>query len=245
MKVQQSFLELKIKSKSVRVCITSPLSEERFPGLILFTDIFQLTPSMLRACARLASYGFTIMAPEIFYRNLELGTALLFDDNGREIGLKAASNISTEEFDADIASYISFLTEHPRVRGRQLGALGFCIGGHLAFRASMFPSIRASACFYATGLESGKLGKGNADTLQKVSSISGELILVFGKQDPHISEDARRQISSALNDARISHTVFEYPGEHAFMRDEGPRYDAESSDAAWSESIRFFRKKLL
>ena len=74
------------------------------------------------------------------------------------------------------------------------------------------------------------------------AEIRGEMLLVFGALDPHIPEEGRVKIQRALEQAGTKFNVSLYTAEHAFMRDEGPRYDAEASDQAWAEAIAFYRR---
>jgi carboxymethylenebutenolidase len=74
--------------------------------------------------------------------------------------------------------------------------------------------------------------------------MKAELLLVFGDADPHVPAAARNVIRSALQASGARHTYLELPGEHAFMRDEGPRYDPEMADRVFSEAISLFRQTL-
>ena len=81
----------------------------------------------------------------------------------------------------------------------ELFAVGFCIGGHLAFRAAFDPRIAATVCFYPTGLHNGALGAdADAGSLARAGGIRGRLMIVFGSRDQHVPADARVQIVSAL-----------------------------------------------
>ncbi|PWT91768.1 MAG: dienelactone hydrolase family protein, partial [Acidobacteria bacterium] len=169
------------------------------------------------------------------------GTVIAFDDPGREQGLKDAASTSVAHFDADCRAVLDYLSQHGKVANGKLGAGGFCIGGHLAFRAALQPDVRATVCFYPTGVHVGKLGKdADSKTLERVNEIRGEMLIVFGSSDPHIPADGRSKIQNALKQAGTKFSIIEYPAEHAFMRDEGPRYDPECTDRAWSEAIRFY-----
>jgi carboxymethylenebutenolidase len=96
----------------------------------------------------------------------------------------------------------------------------------LAFRAALNIEVRACACFYPTDLHTGTLGTGaNADSLQRAGDIRGEMLMVWGRQDPHIPYEGRRIVLDALHQANVWFTWHEFNGEHAFMRDEGARYD--------------------
>ena len=70
------------------------------------------------------------------------------------------------------------------------------------------------------------------------------MLLVWGENDPHIPAAGRAAIEGALHagGVRFEHRI--YPAEHAFMRDEGPRFDPEATDAAFAASIQFLRAAL-
>lgn len=241
MKIKNEFVNISSGTHSIRTLLSRPVQEGTYPGIIFFSDIFQITAPMLRACSRLAGHGFVVAAPEIFGRVLKTGTALPFDDEGRDRGLAAIKKMTSHEFDEDADSVLNYLRKDSHVG--KLGAAGFCMGGHLTFRAAANPKVDAGVCFYASGLQS-PVAKDGADSLQLAPSIRSKLMMIFGTEDPHIPEDARKKIYRTLKDAKVSSKILEYPCEHAFMRDEGERYDPEASDDAWNKAIGFFKECL-
>lgn len=231
----------------MRMLVTAPKAEGRYPLMLVYSDIFQVTATQRRMSTRLAGYGFVVATPEIYHRIEPAGTALPFDDAGRTRGLDDAKRTTVAEFDADRRVALDWLKAHPRASGPRLGAMGFCIGGHLAFRAALERDVRATVCFYPTGVHDGRLGKDeDAGTLARVRAgeITGELLLVFGTADPHVPENARATLADALGQGGTSFTTRLFAAEHAFMRDEGPRYDPEATDRAWDEAIAFLRRTL-
>ena len=242
--VATDYPEIIVDNSPLRMFLAAPRTEEKrkFPGVIFYSDIFQLTGPMLRACVRLAGYGFVVAAPEIYHRIELPGSAIPFDDAGRTRGLKNASSTEVAEFDRDCRAVVDYLAQHPLVSPTKLGAAGFCIGGHLAFRAALQPDVRATVCFYGTGIHDGRLGKDtDAESLQRAGDIKGELLMIFGESDPHIPKEGREKIRTALQQAGTKYRVKLYPAEHAFMRDEGPRYDPECTDLAFAEMMHLFR----
>jgi carboxymethylenebutenolidase len=230
---------------AMRMLVTAPRAEGRYPGIVVYSDIFQITGAQRRVSTRLAGYGFVVATPEIYNRIEPPGTAFDFDDAGRTRGLENARKTSVSELDADCRVALDWLAAHPRVDKTRLGAMGFCIGGHLAFRAALQPDVRGTVCFYPTGLHDGKLGKeADAGSLARAAEIPGELLLVFGTADPHVPDEARAAIAAALTNAGTRFATQLFPAEHAFMRDEGPRYDPEATDRAWDEAIGFLRRAL-
>jgi carboxymethylenebutenolidase len=124
----------------------------------------------------------------------------------------------------------------------RLLACGWCIGGHLAFRAAQEPAIEATACFYATGLHSDTLGgaHGTAPSLAGAKDIRGPLLLVWGTRDPHTPREGRRTVHRALDDAGTAFHVRLYDAEHTFMRDEGARHEPVATDRAFAAMLELF-----
>lgn len=241
--INTEYVDIPAAGGPMRILVAAPRAVGNYPGVLLYSDIFQLTGSMVRSTARLAGYGFVVAAPEIYHRLEPPGTAIPFDDEGRTRGLNDAARTSVEEFDADCRVALDYLSRHPMVEARKLSVAGFCIGGHLAFRAALQPDVKATVCFYGTGIHNGKLGRDeDAGSLRRAGEINGELLMIFGARDPHVPQDAREEIRSALVDAGTKFSFSLYAADHAFMRDEGPRYDPEATDRAWTEMIDFFRR---
>jgi carboxymethylenebutenolidase len=219
----------------MRVLVNAPKAGGTHPGVLMCSDIFQLTGPQRRMSQRLAGYGFIVATPEIYHRVEPAGTAIPFTDEGRTRGQEDAKATTVAEFDASLRAALDWLKARSDVSS--LAAVGFCIGGHLAFRAALEADVERTVSFYPTGLQDGKLGAdADAGTLARAKEIKGELLLVFGTRDPHIPADARAKIAAA---ARA--TIRFYDAEHAFMRDEGPRYDAEATDHAFASAIEFLR----
>jgi carboxymethylenebutenolidase len=229
----------------MRTLVASPREDGKYPGILFYSDIFQLTGTMLRSCTRLAGYGFIVAAPEIYHRAEPAGTSIPFDNEGRDRGLANAARTPVSHFDADCRATLDYLASHPKTAAGKLGAAGFCIGGHLAFRAALQPDVRATVCFYGTGIHNGKLGEDrDARSLERAAEIRGELLMVFGTLDPHVPEEGRTKIEAALREAGVNFSISLYAAEHAFMRDEGPRYDPEATDLAFGEMVSLFRRVL-
>jgi len=241
--VTSEYESVPLPDSSMRVFVAAPKAEGRYPGIWCYSDIFQLTPPLLRFCVRLAGYGFVVAAPEIYRRIEPPGTVIAFDDAGRTRGLEDAAKSPVAHFDADCRAGLDWLAKHTQVSLGKIGVVGFCIGGHLAFRAAFQPDVLATVCFYGTGIHDGKLGQeADAGSLARAKEIRGELLMIFGIKDPHVPEAGRETIDRALRDAGVRYRTLLYPAEHAFTRDEGPRFDPEATDLAFAEMVRLFRK---
>jgi len=227
MLVTTSYADLPTPTTPMRVHTYAPVGDGRYPGLLLYPEIFQQTGPIARLSVQFASHGYVVMAPEIYHDHEPPGTILGYDDAGKEKGNAYKKSTKLSTFDDDARVVIDALRNHPQCNG-VLGTVGFCIGGHLAVRAALQPEIAACCAFYPTDLHSGTIGEGgNADTLARVNEIRGELTIIWGRQDPHIPSEGRLKVYRALSEAGTRFSWHEVNGEHAFMRDEGARYDAE------------------
>ena len=242
--VTTDFIDLPTAEGPMRTLVARPKAAGTFPGLLAFSDIFQLTGPTVRAVVRLASYGFIVCSPEIYHRIEPPGRVLDFDTD-RELALSDAQKTLVHHFDADTRTVLDYLHAHPNVRKGAIGVSGFCIGGHLTVRAALQPDVRAGVAFYPTGLHEDSLGGSRGvDSLARVGEIRGDLLVVYGTEDPHIPVEGRARVVAALRAANVRARISEYDGEHAFMRDEGPRWNASETDRAYAEAVGFFREHL-
>lgn len=237
--------DLDTPSGPMRTYVFRPVAGGRYPGIVLFSEIFQVTGPIRRTAALLAGHGYVVAVPEVFHElESEPGVVLAYDAEGAERGNahKVAKELGS--YDADARAALDFLAAHDACTGK-LGVMGMCIGGHLAVRAALHPDVRAAACFYATDIHKRSLGKGMSDdTLDRFGEISGELLMIFGRQDPHVPFEGRRAIEDAMTAADVRLTWHELNGQHAFMRDEGARYDPELARLCHGLVLELFHRRL-
>ena len=227
----------------MRTHIVRPAAPGRYPGIVFYSEIFQITAPIRRTAAMLAGHGYIVAMPEIYHEFEPAGTILAYDQAGSDRGniLKTSKEVSA--YDSDARAVLNHLASRPDCTGK-LGAMGICIGGHLAFRAAMNSDVVATATFYATDIYKGSLGKGGDDSLARAADIHGELLMIWGRQDPHIPTDGRMKVLTRLNELNARLSWHEVNGAHAFMRDEGLRYDPELAYSLYGLVFDFFHRKL-
>jgi carboxymethylenebutenolidase len=239
--VSREYIDIPVGERTMRTFVAAPRAAGLHPGVVFYTDIFQLTESSLRWAVRLAGYGFLVAVPEIYHRIEPSGTVLEFDDEGKRRGQADAEATSVADFDEDGRSAL----DHLEGMTTALGAAGHCTGGHLAFRAAFDPRVRATACWYPTGLHDGALGADpDAGSLARAAEIEGALHLIWGTRDPHTPTAGRDTVRAGLDAAGTRYRWSEYDAEHAFGRDVGERYDPLATDAAFGETVALFIESL-
>ena len=242
--LSEDFVDLETPSGPMRTHRVRPAAAGTYPGLVLFSEIFQATGPILRTARLLASRGYIVAVPEIFHEFEPPGAAFPYTPEGTDKGNRYKVDKPLAAYDHDARVVLDHLMSLPECSG-QLGCLGFCIGGHLAFRCAMNQDVLASACFYATDIHKRSLGKGmKDDSLDRIAEIKGELLMIYGKQDPHIPQAGRDLVYRGLTDAGVNFTWHEFNAEHAFMRDEGHRYNAALAQVCYAMVLELFQRKL-
>lgn len=247
MTILEDTIDLDTPSGAMRTHLFQPSAPGRWPGLVLFSEIFQITGAMRRTAAIFASHGYVVAAPEIYHEYEAPGTVLDYKEgSARGNDLKTVKPL--QNFEDDISAVLRYLGSRDDAAGG-LGAVGFCIGGHLALRTAMRPEVGAAICFYATDIHKRGLGARDAngngdDTLDRLGEVHGEALFCYGRRDPHIPAEGRRILYDALAAANVNFTWHEWDAEHAFMRDEGPRYNPAYTRICYDLALEVLERRL-
>src|SRR5512140_1798982 len=103
----------------MRTYLFRPVAGGRYPGLVLFSEIFQVTGPIRRTAAFLAGHGYTVAVPEIFHELEEgPGVVLAYDAAGAERGNSHKITKELASYDADARAVLDFLTDHPSCTGK-------------------------------------------------------------------------------------------------------------------------------
>lgn len=244
MNIKSEIVDLPTPTGVMRTYIHRPAAEGRFPAILFYSEIFQQTGPIERAAKIMAGHGYAVLVPEVFHELNPIGTVLAYDDAGRDKGNADKAAKDVQGYDTDNVAMIEYVKKQPWCSGR-IGAMGFCIGGHLAFRAALQPEVEATACFYATDLHGNTIpNKPGQHSMEHLDKIKGELLMIWGKQDPHIPAEGRAKVYAALSAQGLTFTWHEFNGQHAFMRDEGDRYDPQLAMIGYQLALSLFGRKL-
>ena len=249
MLIQNHQVDLETPTGTMRVYVYRPVSngsadEKKYPAILLYSEIFQQTGPIRRSAQIMAGHGFVVLVPEVFHELNPIGTVLGYDDAGRDKGNADKVAKTLEAHDTDTQTMIDYLGTQAYCSGK-IGAMGFCLGGGLAYRAAINPAISATSCFYATDIHSGLTPSqpGN-ESLTRTGEIRGELQMIWGKQDPHIPAEGLARVYSNLVEKKVNITWHEFNGVHSFLLEEGERYDAELQLLGYQMAIGLFKRCL-
>jgi carboxymethylenebutenolidase len=203
------------------------------PGIVLLQEIFGVNSYIRGVADYYAEEGYVVLAPDLFWR-IEPGIDLGFTDADREKAFGYYGKFDTEKSVGDIAATVAALRALPECRGK-IGAIGFCLGGLLAYLTAARIGVDAAISYYGVGIERfiGEAGK-----------IKCPMVLHYAELDkfaPPAVVDSVRQAFAGRDEIEI----YAYPGaDHAFARKGGDHFDKPASMMAHSRSIALFRKTL-
>jgi carboxymethylenebutenolidase len=204
------------------------------PGIIVIQEIFGINDFVKEVADHYAEKGYFALAPDLFWR-LEPGVELT--DKTQEHWQKAFSLMQRFDIDKgieDIQASISHLRKVPGVTGK-IGAVGYCLGGQLAFLTATRTDVDAAAGYYGVYIQT-RLGEAN--------KIRKPLMLHIAGKDQFVPPEAQQQITDGLK-GNSNVTIYIYPEmDHAFARTGGEHYDKANADLANTRTENFFRQNL-
>ena len=201
------------------------------PGIVVLQEIFGVNQNMRGVADWYAAHGFVALCPDLFWR-MERGVALTERDWEKAIDFyKQLDEAKAVE---DAAAALEFLRKHASSSGRA-GAVGFCLGGNLAYLLSVRFKPDCAVGYYGVGIEK---------SLDEAKNLSAPLMLHIGGRDEHCPPEAQAQIHAAL-DANPLATIYDYPeAGHAFGRSTGAHYNAAAAELANLRTLEFFVSNL-
>ena len=209
-------------------------SSQRGPGIVLLQEIFGVNQDMRAIADWYAARGFVVLCPDLFWRQ-EPGIQLT-DQTDAEWARAFELYKGLDEAKAvdDAGAALEFLRRHPACTGK-VGAVGFCLGGKLAYLLAVRQSLDCSVGYYGVGIE---------NALDEIANLRGALMLHIAQQDQYCSPAAQAAIHAAL-DAQANITLHDYAGQdHAFARVGGAHYNAGAAELANLRTLEFFTRHL-
>ncbi len=209
-------------------------SSGRGPGVVVIQEIFGVNDVVRHVADALAAEGFFALAPDLFWR-LEPGVQLTDKTDAewqRAFGLM--KRFDGDKGVGDIQASITHLRGLPGVTGK-VGAVGYCLGGRMAFLTATRTDSDASVGYYGVMLDS---------LLGEAGNIKKPLMLHIAEEDEFVPKNQQAKIRAGLAGNGLV-TLHSYPGmDHAFARPGGKHYDKASAGLADDRTLSFFRQHL-
>ena len=215
--------------------VAKPDGAGPWPAVVVIQEIFGVNQVMRETTDRLArENGYLCICPDLFWR-IEPGIDIT--DRSEAEWKKAFNYFNAFDVDKgvdDIDATVAAVRESPEANGK-VGAVGFCLGGLLAYLTATRTDVDASVGYYGVGLE---------NHLGEAEKLANPLLLHIAEEDGFTPKDAQERIIAGLKNHPFV-TLYTYPGrDHAFAREGGEHHDAKDAAEANRRTADFFKRNL-
>jgi len=203
------------------------------PGVLLFPDAGSVRPTMHAVAERVASWGYAVLVPHIFYREgayQPFDVETVFANPAERARLmKMVHALDHASAMRDAGHYLRTLTAHPGVTGTHVRVMGYCIGGRLAFATAIAHADRVSA---AASIHGGGLATDAPDSLHtQAAAIGARLYFAIADNDNSCTPAQQGLLLTALAAAHLRFTVDHFRGAaHGFAVADFPVYDLAAAE---------------
>jgi carboxymethylenebutenolidase len=209
------------------------------PGIMLLQEIFGVGDFLKAKAADLADLGYVVLCPDVFWR-VEPGIALEHDEAAMEAAFGYVTRYATEVDDdtkvADLRAALDALRSIPEVEGHQAGAMGYCLGGRLAFLVACHADPDACVSYYGSGI---------ADLLNDCENLTCPILFHFGGNDPYIPNEQVDAIRARLGERPNVEIHVQHQAGHAFENHLASQFfDPAAAAASWPLTVEFLQRTL-
>ncbi len=199
------------------------------PGIVVIQEIFGVNQFLRDVADWYAAHGFVAICHDLFWRQ-ERNVVLTDKGDDLNKAFQLYNGLDEAKAVEDTAATMEFLRKHSSCSGR-VGAVGFCLGGNLAYLLSVRFKPDCAVSYYGVSIEK---------SLDEASHLSAPLLLHIAGKDSYCPPEAQATIHAAL-DSNALVTIHDYPNrEHAFGRHGGEHYDEADAELAQLRSLKFF-----
>jgi carboxymethylenebutenolidase len=204
------------------------------PGMVLIQEIFGVNQVMRDLADGYARQGYVVACPDIFWRQQP---GIQITDKTDAEWARAFELFKGFDFALgveDLAATLDALRKHPAVTGK-VGAVGYCLGGNLAYQMAARTSADAAVSYYGVGLDG---------LLDIAGGIKKPLLMHIAEKDGFVPPEAQSKIKAGLA-GNSNVAIHVYAGQdHAFAREGGKHWNADAAKLANARTAEFFKANL-
>jgi len=218
---------------TMQAYVSTPDSNGSFPGIILFQEAFGVNGHIRGVADRFAKEGYAVIAPELFHHTAPVGFEAPYNDFS--VVAPHFQALTYDGLAADAKACYDWLVQQANVQHDKIGAIGFCLGGRVAFISNATLPLAAAVSFYGGGLDA---------IADKAKDLHSPHLFFWGGLDTHITPDKVDTVIKAVHTAgkEYINVVISY-ASHAFFCNARPSYNAQAAKEAWALTLAFFKNK--
>jgi carboxymethylenebutenolidase len=219
-----------------------------WPAVLFFMDGRGIRPALLEMGERLASAGYYVLLPDLFYRagpyTAPGPRAFQEDPEFRKQWLtKFIGSVTSDNARNDTQAFLDFLARQSDVRSKEIGTTGYCMGGALSLSAAgNFPDRVVAAASY----HGGNLATESPNSPHRLASLIRARVYVAGAiEDASFPDEQKQRLSAALEQAGVDHRVETYAGaHHGWVPPDSTVHNKEAAERHWTTLLALFNSKL-
>jgi carboxymethylenebutenolidase len=231
-----STISLPTPDGACRSFVFHPDGTGPWPAVLMYMDGIGVRPALLEVAERLASYGYYVLLPDLFYRSgpyepMNARTIFTNPEERKVLMEKFMSLATPANVMDDTRVFLEFLAEQPGVSPGPIAVTGYCMGGRMAMiAAGTFPdAIAACAAFHPGGLATDK-----PDSPHLLApKIKARVYIGGAMEDASFPEEQKELLDKALTEAGVSHEIETYPAKHGWVFRDTLTYDAAACERHW------------
>jgi carboxymethylenebutenolidase len=225
-----------------------PEGKGPWPAVIFFMDAPAIRPALFQMCERLASNGYYVLLPDMFWRAgpyepINMAEAFKDEETRRAIFGKFMASTDPVRSTRDTGAFLDWLAKQPEVKGDKVGVTGYCMGGGLSLRAAGDYPDRVIA---SAGFHGGRLATDAPDSPHLLApKIKAKVYVGGADEDAGFPPEQADRLRDALTAAGVENTVEIYAGaRHGYAPPDMPVYNEAASERHWREMLKLFDEKL-
>lgn len=225
----------------MRTFVVHPDEGGPHPVVLFLMDAPGMREELRDMSRRLASAGYLVAAPHLYYR--EVDEYNLFETGDRDRMFELMSTLSNDMVVDDARAVIEHLQTDGAADVRCVGTVGYCMSGPftIAIAAAMPEQLRAAASIHGVAL----VTDAERSPHRLLDAVQGEVYIAAAETDSYAPPEMIDAFEAALAESSCAGRVEWYPGtEHGFAFAERPLYDKPSSERHWQRLHDLFRRTL-
>ena len=238
-------LSLDAPSGPCRTFAYHPDGTGPWPAVLMFMDGIGVRPALLEVGERLASYGYYVLLPDLFYRSglyepMNAKTIFTNPDERKVLMEKFMSLATPANIMSDTRAFLDYLATQPEVRQGTIAVTGYCMGGRMALiAAGTYPDrIAACAVYHPGGLATDKPDSPHLAARR----VKAKVYVAGAMDDASFPDDQKQRLDRALTEAGVDHVVETYPARHGWVFRDTLTYDAAACERHWETLTQLLRE---
>jgi carboxymethylenebutenolidase len=242
-----SKIDIKTRDGTCPSYVYQPAGDGPKPAVLVFMDGLGIRPAMLELGERLASLGYYVLLPDLFYRSgpyepMDPHTVFSDPEKRKVLMEKFFAPATPANIMSDTRAFLEYLAAQPQVRPGGIGTTGYCMGGLMSLTAAgTYPDQIVAAASY----HGGRLATDAPDSPHLLAPKMRARIYIAGAiEDASFPDDMRQRLERALTEAAVDHRIEIYQAKHGWVFRDTPVYDAAAAERHWQSLGQLLAAKL-